>query len=36
MVALVERGGANAPMVVSNWEREAAVMVSAVVGSLGR
>jgi hypothetical protein len=29
-------GGAGAAVVVGNWEREAAVMVSAVVGALGR
>ncbi|QSS51308.1 golgi transport complex component Cog5 [Histoplasma capsulatum var. duboisii H88] len=29
-------GGSTGPIVVGNWEREAAVMVSAVVGPLGR
>ncbi|KKZ65385.1 hypothetical protein EMCG_08765 [[Emmonsia] crescens] len=29
-------GGSTGPIVVGNWEREAAVMVSAVVGVLGR
>ncbi|KAG5303717.1 golgi transport complex component Cog5 [Histoplasma capsulatum G186AR] len=29
-------GGSTSPIVVGNWEREAAVMVSAVVGPLGR
>lgn len=30
----VDEGGGGGPLVVGNWEREAAVMVGAVVGAL--
>jgi Golgi transport complex subunit 5 len=34
--SVIAKGARSGPIMVGNWEREAAVMVSSVVGSLGR